>query len=333
MPAAVRGYEVEVLWITFLVVFSFNFFRGKIQNELVAEAWAQAIKGPLTEQFTLVGTGDAGNPAHQETYTNWRISCTGRTNCIGLEARLELAARQDLLKILYYALYKRIEAPESFIIDVAFEPEVMDSVAVLIGERSVFREAKGNDAYQDVRLLSKDRPIPEQLGFPLSFLAAADSIEALELALPQRLGALLAKHAREIKLIHITDKNPRLTKLSHVMRFEFRVPERTNMARLTPLLDVVFQYIDHLATARLSETAREKARLRRVEAQKKLLSSEEAKEKRQAEQEEIAAQKIRERKQRLAALSPEERAREEEKDRRRAQKKKQAGGKVKIVLH
>uniref|UniRef100_A0A5B6YGX1 Uncharacterized protein n=1 Tax=Davidia involucrata TaxID=16924 RepID=A0A5B6YGX1_DAVIN len=97
-----RSYTVEILCVSFLIIFIINYFTGKKDNENIALAWAAkfATKDSIFEKnFSLLGVGDGDDSPLllKEGQNMFKFYASGRRFCQGLLATMELQSRHDLI--------------------------------------------------------------------------------------------------------------------------------------------------------------------------------------------------------------------------------------------
>jgi len=319
LPEPLKGFEMEVVMVAVLIAYGVNYFLGSSQNGLIAESWGKSVKDVFEEQFAKVG---ADSLLKRDAANTYKFTASGRRNCFGVEVTLNLSRRQDLFSVLY-GYYGGV-APDTVTIDVAID-EVMDPIAILVAPKSTIKGLRNTDTYKDIKFLTdKERELPE-LGSHLS--AFSDSFEALDSVLTPGIRKILGANSSDVRLIHITNMNPRHNKIHQTIRMEIRLPQKAQLDRVIPLYRVALDLIDSVATTRLSAATKSKADEKRQEAMK---NSEEAKERRAEEQEKLQEAKRKAEKSRLAAMSPDDRAKEEERQRKRQMRKQT--GKMKIIL-
>jgi len=319
LPEPLKGFEMEVVMVVVLIAYGVNYFLGASQNALIGESWGKSVKDVFEKQFAKVG---ADTLLKRDSANTYKFTASGRRNCFGAEVTLNLSRRQDLFAVLY-GYYGGV-APDTVTIDVAID-EAMDPIAILVAPKTTIKGLRNTDTFKDIKFLTdKERELPE-LGGNLS--AFSDSFEALDVVFSPDIRKLLTANSGDLRYIHITNMNPRHSKINQTIRVEIRLPPKPQLDRVIPLYEAAFDLIDSVATTRLSAATKSKADEKRQEAVK---NSEEVKERRAEEQEKLQDAKRKAEKARLAAMSPADRAKEEERLRKRQMRKQT--GKMKIIL-
>ena len=136
------SYTVEIVCVSFLIMFAINFFTGKRENENIALAWAAkfgARDSIFDKNFSLVGVGEGDDPPLllKEEQNVFKFYASGRRYCSGLLATMELQSRHDLIsRLCNWVMRGRDEI--SF--EVYMNEEAMDQVVFAVARR---KAAKG----------------------------------------------------------------------------------------------------------------------------------------------------------------------------------------------
>lgn len=139
-PFSLSSYTIEIVCITFLIVFAINFFIGKRQNELIALCWASqfATKDSIFDKnFSLLGTGDGKEDAPlllKEGQDVFKFYASGRRFCQGLLATMELRSRHDLIARLTDLLFNK---KDTITIEVVMNEDAMDHVVLAIARKKM----------------------------------------------------------------------------------------------------------------------------------------------------------------------------------------------------
>ncbi|KAK8970844.1 hypothetical protein KSP40_PGU010870 [Platanthera guangdongensis] len=146
---SLRSYAIEVVCISFLIVFAINFFIGKRQNELIALCWASqfATKDSIFDKnFSLLGTGDGKEDAPlllKEGQNVFKFYASGRRFCQGLLATMELRCRHDLISRLTDLLFSN---KDTITFEVVMNDDAMDHVVLAVARKkmakSMHKEAR-----------------------------------------------------------------------------------------------------------------------------------------------------------------------------------------------
>lgn len=133
-----RSFTVEILCGSFLVMFGFNYFTGKRENENIALSWAGqfAAKDSIFEKnFSLLGIGDGGDDSPlllKEGQTTFKFYASGRRYCQGLLATLELKSRHDLIARIYNMV---VPTRDEITFEVYMNDDAMDHVVFALARK------------------------------------------------------------------------------------------------------------------------------------------------------------------------------------------------------
>jgi len=165
-------------------------------------------------------------------------------------------------------------------------------------------------------------------GVPNSCSVYSDSSEALRL-LDSEVASAIRKCESFFQLLYYSDQSTITTKYTKVLRLVYKLPNKTEMAQLYPLMKASFLLVDYIASKPLSkatEQKNEKARSQQPTADSTKLAHE--------QRQELAQKKKQERKQKeeekLEKLGPEAQRKAEEREYKKKLKQKQP--KFKIVM-
>ncbi|KAF5731818.1 hypothetical protein HS088_TW18G00503 [Tripterygium wilfordii] len=129
-PKSILSYKVEIVCVSFLIIFAINYFTGKTENENLALAWAAkfATKDSIFEKnFSLLGVGEGDDSPLllKEGHNVFKFYASGRRYCQGLLATMELKSRHDLMARLYNMI---VPCRDEITFDVYMNEDVMDHV-------------------------------------------------------------------------------------------------------------------------------------------------------------------------------------------------------------
>ncbi|PKA64772.1 Uncharacterized protein AXF42_Ash016803 [Apostasia shenzhenica] len=328
------SYFIEILCISFLIIFIINYFIGKRQNELIALCWASqfATKDSIFDKnFSLLGTGDGKEDSPlllKEGQDVFKFYASGRRYCQGLIATMELRSRHDLIaRVMDLLLNKK----DSITFGIVMNEDAMDHVVLAIARkkmaRSMHKDAKDLHRFATVMATQSSgrRWVAEELMVVTESKEVAGDLMT-DVVIDQVFGEkAFDKFGKGFISLHFTDQHPGSCK--KLLLFKFALPHANNMVDLTRLITLVPYYIDLIGRYKLSIQARSKTEAPRAKA-----AQESLKEMQSARQE--ALQKRRAEKKRLieeaeAKLSAEAVRRKEEKERARQMKK--LGPKVRML--
>lgn len=314
-PALGDWFYVETACIVLLTAFAANYYFGRQANRRIALSWGRTFAQLLDSNFSRVGEG--GGLLIKESENRYRVPATGRRNCHGLQATLNLGRRHDLFAQVYEFF---MPAPDTLTIEVAYEDNVDPMVFALVPNSRAKAVLKD---MTDLSLFAKQVSWPELNQW---FTVIAESEDAASLVLTKQISSSIAKYHKLVRFIHISDQFPHVT-YKRMMRFELNLPTPEQMEELATLMRMIIFLIDHLPTVRLPPAAKARADKKRTKA-----AEEEAKAA-HAQRQEAAQQKKAEKrasdKEKLKELPPDQQAKAADKEARRARKKKM--GKLKVV--
>ncbi|RYR63606.1 hypothetical protein Ahy_A04g021394 [Arachis hypogaea] len=133
-----RSFTVEIVCISFLIMFAINYFTGKRENENIALSWAAqfAAKDSIFEKnFSLLGIGDGGDDSPlllKEGQTTFKFYASGRRYCQGLLATLELKSRHDLIARIYNMV---VPTRDEISFEVYMNDDAMDHVVFAMAKK------------------------------------------------------------------------------------------------------------------------------------------------------------------------------------------------------
>eukprot|EP00262_Sarcandra_glabra_P006466 TRINITY_DN18785_c0_g1_i1.p1 TRINITY_DN18785_c0_g1~~TRINITY_DN18785_c0_g1_i1.p1 ORF type:complete len:484 (-),score=73.23 TRINITY_DN18785_c0_g1_i1:237-1688(-) len=326
-----RSFTVEIICISFLVAFVFNYFTGKRENENIALAWASrfATKDSIFEKnFSLLGTGDGKDTPLllKEGQNVFKFYASGRRFVQGLLATMELRSRHDLISRIFDLI---VPSKDTITFEVYMNDDCMDQVVFALAKKKaakvMHKEARDLQYYANLVATPANRKwVSEDLMvISESREVAGDLIT--EAVLDQVFGdKAFEKFGKGFISLHFSDQHSGSQR--KMLLFKFALPDANNMADMTRLVALVPYYIDLVGRYKLSSQARSKTEVARSkvaqEAYRELQNArQEALQKKKAERRKLAEEAE-------AKLSAEAVRKREDKERARQMKK--AMPKVKI---
>lgn len=139
VPRKLTSYSVEIVCVSFLIMFTINYFTGKRENENLALAWASkfATKDSIFEKnFSWLGVGEtADSPLLlQEGKNVFKFYASGRRFCSGLLATMELKSRHDLISRLYNMV---VPCKDEITFEVYMNDDAMDQVIFALARKKL----------------------------------------------------------------------------------------------------------------------------------------------------------------------------------------------------
>lgn len=147
-----NSYKVEIVCVTFLIMFIINYFMGRRENENLALAWATkfATKDSIVDKnFSLLGVGE-GDDSHlllKEGQNVFKFYASGRRYCSGLLATMELKSRHDLISRLYNLA---VPCKDEITFEVYMNDDTMDHVVFAMARKKAAKAMQ-----KEVRDLNK----------------------------------------------------------------------------------------------------------------------------------------------------------------------------------
>ncbi|XP_068658184.1 uncharacterized protein At5g49945-like [Aristolochia californica] len=300
-----RSYTVEIVCISFLIAFVFNYFTGKRENENIAIAWATqfATKDSIFEKnFSLLGTEDGQDTPLllKEGQNVFKFYASGRRFCQGLLATMELKSRHDLISRIYNAIIPCKD-------EITFEVYMNDDVVIAF------------PLFHRVTHCSGEPPRFKASGIASQCYCLAPSDQVvIQIWILQVFGdKAFEKYGKGFISLHVSDQHAGSHK--KMLLFKFALPSANNMANMTRLVALVPYYIDLVGRYKLSQQARSKteairSKFAQVVFKELQLARQEALQQKKAERRKIIEETE-------AKLSAEVLRKKEEKDRARQMKK------------
>lgn len=320
-----QSFLVEILCVSFLIMFVINYFTGKRENENLALSWASkfATKDSIFEKnFSLLGVGEGDDSPLllKEGQNVFKFYASGRRYCQGLLATMELKSRHDLLSRIYNMV---IPCKDEISIEVYMNDDAMDHVVFALARKKMAK-AMQKELRDLQRFAGSVVQPPNGRKWVAEELAVVS--ESKEVAGDLITEAVLEqvfseksfeKHGKGFISMHVSDQLPGTQK--KMLLFKFALPDAKNMADMTRLVALVPYYIDLVGRYKLSSQARSKTEAARAKA------AQEAYKELQGARQEALQKKKAERKKMLeeaeAKLSAEAIRKKEEKERARQMKK------------
>lgn len=320
-----QSFLVEILCVSFLIMFVINYFTGKRENENLALSWASkfATKDSIFEKnFSLLGVGEGDDSPLllKEGQNVFKFYASGRRYCQGLLATMELKSRHDLLSRIYNMV---VPCKDEISIEVYMNDDAMDHVVFALARKKMAKAMQKElrdlqrFAGSVVQPPNGRKWVAEELAVVSESKEVAGDL-ITEAVLEQVFGEKsFEKHGKGFISMHVSDQLPGTQK--KMLLFKFALPDAKNMADMTRLVALVPYYIDLVGRYKLSSQARSKTEAARAKA------AQEAYKELQGARQEALQKKKAERKKMLeeaeAKFSAEAIRKKEEKERARQMKK------------
>lgn len=281
-----------------------------------------AAFAPLFEaQFAVPGAyngEEQGARLIKDSQSCYKFYASGRRNCDGVMATLDLVKRHDLLSVLL-AQVDMERTRDTVTLEVKMDDRGMPPVVLAVVQRK--RLAKVKAEFVDLEQYASPCGAPRGLGDSLA--AMADIPEHASTFLSPEICAALEGGADLVHALHVTDRFAGAEKLgANVVRLVAYLPRTPDdMKRLHRLSEMLMHLVDVVATTKLSaQTQARAAKLRREQAAQELRNAHEQRQ--EAVQRRREEQKRRE-EEAWATMTDEQKRKKEEADYRKMLKKRQ----------
>ncbi|KAI3448345.1 hypothetical protein Pfo_005010 [Paulownia fortunei] len=314
VPKKLTSYSVEIACVSFLIMFTINYFTGKRENENLALAWASkfATKDSIFEKnFSLLGVG--------ETEDSPLLLQEGKNVLLGLLATMELKSRHDLISRLYNMV---VPCKDEITFEVYMNDDAMDQLVFALARKKLAKtmQKELRDLQRFAGLVNPPNGrkwVTEELQIVSESKEVAGDL-ITDAVLDQVFGdKAFDKFGKGFISMHFSDQQ--LGSNKKILVFKFALPDANHMADMTRLVALVPYYIDLIGRYKLSSHARSK-----TEAARSKVAQEIYKELQNARQEALQKKKADQRKKLEEAetkLSAEALRKKEAKERARQMKK------------
>ena len=209
LPAHLRSnwesYYLEIIILTGLVLYFFNFFVGRAKNQKIADTFYSSFKQLLQDNFALVGDDgklENSEPGLMKESENvYLIWCSGRTCCESVLIELRLVKRQDLVAIVTNFFRPTNDQVH---IKVFMNHEDMDTYVMSLANKKTASRLTREMA--DVSVFCPERKSAEKYGLPSNFVLMSEIGEAATSLLDTRVVSLINKIPELIDSIHFSDQ-------------------------------------------------------------------------------------------------------------------------------
>lgn len=314
---------MEYGFIGFCVVFALVYMWGRNENTKIAEAWMNQFRDLFQTQFYQVGLNPGSGAGDEdllekESQHLFKLFASGRKNCKGMMAQLELCKRHDLLSYTF-GLFSNTS--DRLILDVMMDDDSMGPFVFAVVPTKGFVGFQADKL--DLKHYAKRVPL-EML--PSSMVLLTDCRELIPILLQDKVLKILHKYQDLFVSLHVTDQNT-VTRLGtstvskKAIQFQLKLPAAKDMARLQKLMEMCIWFVDVVAQqAKLNKTALAKAvdARKRVDRAKSKLEHDRRQE-RAAQRKQDAGQEKRDR---YDSMTASQKKKQDEKEERDKAKKK-----------
>ncbi|KAL3635237.1 hypothetical protein CASFOL_019784 [Castilleja foliolosa] len=269
VPKKLSSFWVEIVCVSFLIMFTINYFTGKKENEKLALAWASkfATKDSIFDRnFSLLGVGETDDSPLllQEGKSVFKFYASGRRFCSGLLATMELKSRHDLISRLYNMV---VPCKDEITLEVYMNDDAMDHVVFALARKKLAKtmQKEMGDLQRFAGLVNTPNGkkwVTEDLqAVSESKEVAGDLIT--DVVLDQVFGEkVFNKFGKGFISMHFSDQH--LGSAKNMLVFKFALPDANNMSDMTRLVALVPYYIDLIGRYKLSSHARSKTEASRA---------------------------------------------------------------------
>jgi len=277
------SYYLEAFYIVLTLGYAANYYFGSKRNDQLAKQWGSNLYTELKSNFTKLGEGDKAHTVVREDANNYRCKATGRSNCFGLQAILNLRKREDAMTLLFDIL---TPTQDTVTIDILMNDELTEPFVFAITPKREEKKFRRN--HEDVKKFAeKTTPIAK------SFVALTEVDEITNELFTQEMVSVLSQHEKDILSIHISDQGIATDSYKKSVRFVFRL-DANQPEKLQNLYKFALRFIDVLASFRLSKNGKQKVvknRVKQQEEELKLTAAERQEAAQQRKYEKIQKQK------------------------------------------
>ncbi|KAI3786698.1 hypothetical protein L1987_40588 [Smallanthus sonchifolius] len=265
----IRLYTVEIICVSFLIMFAINYFTGKKENETLALAWAAKFATRDTifdKNFSLLGVGEGDNSPLllKEGQNVFRFYASGRRFCEELVATMELKSRQDLIAKLYNMI---VPCKDEITFEVRMNEDAMDHVVFALAKKKAAKvmQKEVRDLQRFANLMTSGPNSRKWVADELTVITESKEVAGdliTETVLDQVFGEkAFANFGKWFISMHFSDQQQSTHR--KLLVFKFALPDVKHMADMTRLVALVPYYIDLIGRYKLSSQARSKTEVAR----------------------------------------------------------------------
>jgi len=182
----------------------------------------------------------------KETNSKFALVATGRANCIGLQATLDLKKRHDLTQVLW-----NIFRSSKDVLNIEIALDSIDPFVFALVPST--EEKRYKKEVEDIKLYALPSPkLAEEYNIPERFSVLTDCKQVVPIIFTTDVVKTLHECEHLIELIHFTDQctNP---KYKHMLKFQFLIPK--DKKELKTLLQMALYFIDAISEINLPPQA------------------------------------------------------------------------------
>ncbi|KAM9985428.1 hypothetical protein ACTFIZ_008971 [Dictyostelium cf. discoideum] len=324
-PKKPNNWILESCFILLIIGYIANYFIGSKANRELIQLWGAKLQPVFMSNFSK--TGNRGDfTILKVNPSSYSFIATGRNNCFGLQASLDLKKRHDLFSILLdFIGYGN---PDRMTLEIAMNKENMDPLVFALVKTKALKKFKSDN--NDVDLFCSKYTGSSINTLSNSFGVLCDTDILPSLLLKQQEIQVINQNENLIECFHFTDHSLINPKYPKALKFVFKIPKASEMDKLVLLTRVALHYIDVVANLELPKNYKAKADKLRDKAKENI--EKQAQLERQEEIQKKKFEKKLKEKEAIGKLTPEQQRKKDEKEYQKQLKKRTSGGKTKVIL-
>uniref|UniRef100_A0A0K0EFU2 PAT complex subunit CCDC47 n=1 Tax=Strongyloides stercoralis TaxID=6248 RepID=A0A0K0EFU2_STRER len=201
-----KTYQIEILMMALLFVYSINFIIGVSKNSTIAHKWFEVTRPLLETKFALVGDDGVsedpvGGVMIKQTGCSYIVYCSGRLGCTGMTCEIKLIKRQDLVGII-----QNIMGPKNDKVVMKtdlIKGEIEPIVFCIGNKKSVLKQVKESE---DLNTFTSDRKYSDKFGLSKNFAIYTELNEVIQNLMDNSTCEYFKKYEKYIDYIHVSDQ-------------------------------------------------------------------------------------------------------------------------------
>ncbi|CAN8072275.1 unnamed protein product [Agarophyton chilense] len=254
----------EVFVAALVVAYVISFLYGSYLNLSLARTVARNLRDILDQQFAQFGTVE-GKTLLRDGQSFYWYHATGRRYTSGLTVYMDLAKRMDLFS--YTSSFMTAPQRDRLVFYLPITNDVsMDPLTLFVVKRkelSRLRELQEGEALKWVERFVGE--VVDVNGFPADLVTMTEHSDIIASLLPERIRAVIARQARNVVSVHVTENGAKWDSQCSVskrlIRIEFTLPrQQKHIAEvLEDMSQVAIHLLEAVAGTKISAAARKKA--------------------------------------------------------------------------
>ncbi|KAK5583826.1 hypothetical protein RB653_005428 [Dictyostelium firmibasis] len=325
IPKKPNNWIMESCFILLIIGYVANYFIGSKSNRELIQLWGAKLQPVFMSNFFK--TGNKGDfTILKVNPSSYSFIATGRTNCFGLQATLDLKKRHDLFSLLLdFIGYGN---PDRMTLEIAMNKETMDPLIFALVKVKALKNFKSDN--NDIDLFCSRYTGSSISSLSPNFGVLCDTDILPSLLLKSEAIQVINQNENLIESMHFSDHSLINPKYPKTLKFVFKIPKSSEMDKLVLLTKMAIHYIDVVANLELPKNYKAKADKLRDKAKEKI--EKQAQLERQEEIQKKKYEKKLKEKEEIGKLTPEQQRKRNEKEHQKQLKKRSSGGKTKVML-